>query len=116
MRNLIIRKLSSRAGESIAESLISILIVAVAAIMFAGMVTASRNIIDTSSKWMQDYYKAVSSINEQKTGNGVTGDTADIKVGGTTREETVTTYTYEVGGVKIVSYVPGTNPAPGSTP
>lgn len=114
MLNLIRTKLNSRAGESIAESLVSILVVALASIMFAGMVTASRSIIEKSSEWMQNYYKAVSAINKQKTEADVNRGTAEIRVGGTSTDEPVTTYTYEVGGVKIVSYVPGT--ASGSTP
>lgn len=110
MLNLIKRKINSRAGESIAESLISILLVALASIMFAGMVTASRNIINTSSRWMQDYYKAVSVINEatlsEGTKDGVAVGSTDIQVSGATSTKSVTTYTYEVGGVKIISYVP----------
>ena len=114
MKNVLKRKLRSRVGESIAESLVSILIVALASILFAGMVMASRNIIDRSSNWMQDYYKAVSAINEQKSGDGVELDgNAKVKVGGTETEEPVTTYSYTAGGVKIVSYVPGATPTGG---
>ena len=114
MKNVLKRKLRSRAGESIAESLVSILIVALASILFAGMVTASRNMIDTSSRWMQDYYKAVSAINEQKSGDGVELDgSAKVKVGGTETEESVTAYSFTVGGVKVFSYVPGATPAGG---
>ena len=97
-------------GESIAESLVSILVVALASIMFAGMVTASRSIIEKSSNWMQNYYNAVSVINRaelsEATGSGVNKGNANIQVGGAKTTKLVTTFTYEVGGVKIVSYVP----------
>ena len=115
MKNVLKRKLRSRAGESIAESLVSILIVALASILFAGMVTASRNIIDTSNKWMQDYYKAVSIINEKPTDNkgNVKKGSADVYIDGRITKKDVTTYSYTVGGVDIISYVPvEPSPAP----
>jgi len=115
MKKQLKRKLSGRRGESIAESLVSILIVAIASILFAGMVTASRNIIDKSSDWMQKYYKAVSAINAkiEDTDAGVTPGRAEVSVGGVGQSENVTTYSYTVGGVEIISYVPvKPSPAP----
>ena len=107
-------KLIDRTGESIAESLVSILIVAVAAIMFAGMVTASSRIIDTSSKWMQEYYKAVSEINEKAPARE--GGFATVKVGSTEKTEFVKLYSYEAAGVEIISYVPTETPVPSTEP
>jgi len=115
MINILKRKLFSHKGETIAESLVSILIVAVASIMFAGMVTASYSIINKSSDWMQKYYKAVSAINAkiEDTDAGVTPGRAEVSVGGVGQSENVTTYSYTVGGVEIISYVPvKPSPAP----
>ena len=115
MKKQLKRKLSGRRGESIAESLVSILIVAIASILFAGMVSASRSIIDKSSDWMQKYYKAVSAINAQNdnTGTNVSKGKAEVSVGGVEQRENVTTYSYTVGGVEIISYVPvKPSPAP----
>lgn len=115
MRNQLKRKLNSCTGESIAESLVSILVVAVASIMFAGMVTASRNIIDTSSNWMKSYYQAVSAINAQdgSTDPEVKGGTVSVDISGVITYNNITTYSYKVAGVEIVSYIP---PTPSSSP
>lgn len=51
-------KLHSRAGESIAETLIALLIGAVSLIMLAGAVSASSSIITRSRKTMDSYYTA----------------------------------------------------------
>lgn len=117
MSNMLKRKINNCTGESIAESLVSILIVAVASIMFAGMVTASRSIIDTSSKWMQNYYIAVSAINEQRenTDPEVKKGSVDIDIAGDKSFEDVMTYSYEVAGIEIISYVPPT-PTPSVPP
>ena len=108
MKNVLKRKLRNRKGESIAESLVSILIVALASILFAGMVTASRNIIDKSSKWMQDYYSAVSAINAKTKDDDahVSEGHVDVDIGGLVTKEGLTAYSYTVGGVDIISYVP----------
>lgn len=115
MKNLLKRKLNSRKGETIAESLVSILVVALASIIFAGMVTASNSIISKSSDWMQKYYKAVSAINEKvaEADADVTKGSAKVSVGGVEQKEDVVTYSYSVGDVEIISYVPV---EPSSTP
>ena len=116
MKNLLKRMLTGHKGESIAESLVSILIVALASIIFAGMVTGARSIIDKSSNWMQDYYQAVSAINAkmEDTDAGVAVGEAEVNIGGVGQKEDVITYSYKVGDVEIISYVPkpSASPAP----
>lgn len=108
MKNLLKRMLTGHKGESIAESLVSILIVALASIIFAGMVTASKSVIDKSSNRMKEYYKAVSTINEKPTESvgDVTKGSVDVNIGGLTTKQGITAYSYTVGGVDIISYVP----------
>ena len=51
-------KLKSKAGESIAETLVALLISALALVMLAGAVTASANIIMLSREKLGRYYDA----------------------------------------------------------
>ena len=105
------RKLMYSRGESIAESLVSILIVALASILFAGMVTASRNIIDTSRDWMKNYYEAVSAINNHVPVEGSVDEERGKKINftistsGNPTQETVTAYISHKLGTDIVSYI-----------
>lgn len=52
----IAKKLCSQAGESIAETLIAVLVIAVALTMLAAMITATANMVKTSEKTMDEYY------------------------------------------------------------
>ena len=52
----IAKKLRSQAGESIAETLIAVLVIAVALTMLAAMITATANMVKTSEKTMDEYY------------------------------------------------------------
>lgn len=107
------RKLMNAHGESIAESLVSILIVAVASILFAGMVTASQKVIEQSTNWMTDYYAAVSAINNQKElpegGDAKKRvrkqENVQISIAGNTKNEEVTAFINEDLGAYIVSYI-----------
>lgn len=109
------QKLRNDRGESIAESLVSILVVALASILFAGMVTASSRVIERSSKWMADYYAAVSSINNQIDNEYVdVDDTVNVKivnvavsVSGNETNEAVTAFINDDLGVPIVNYIKG---------
>ena len=58
MRQAIGRKLRSRAGESIAETLVSVLIAAVALVMLAGMISTTLRLVEDSSKKIEAYYTA----------------------------------------------------------
>ena len=103
---------SSR-GESIAESLVSILVVAIASILFAGMVMASSRVIEKSTKWMNEYYEAVSFINQQQKLEGrVDSISVKISIDGNETNEIVTAFINDDMGVTIVSY----NKDDGSTP
>lgn len=66
----ILTKLRSSAGESIAETLIALLISALAMMLLAGMISSTNNLVRTSETKMNNYYD-----DTQKT----TG-TADISI------------------------------------
>ena len=51
-------KLGSRAGETITETLVSVLISALALVMLAGAITAASNIIKRSRNALSEYYAA----------------------------------------------------------
>ena len=57
MKKTAIAKLRSRAGESIAETLVALLISALALMMLAGAVSSGMRIVTNSSARLDDYYK-----------------------------------------------------------
>ena len=54
-----LKKLRSTAGESIGETLIALLISALALVMLAGAVSSASNIITRSNDAMNDYYRDI---------------------------------------------------------
>ena len=59
------RKLRSRKGESIGETLVALLISALALLMLAGAVSSAANIVTTSKNKMETYYTADNSAVEE---------------------------------------------------
>ena len=58
MKGRIARKLRSRAGESIAETLIGLLIASLALVMLAGAIATATRLVLTSKDKMDRYYLA----------------------------------------------------------
>ncbi len=56
------KKLCSQAGESIAETLVAVLVIAVALTMLASMISATVSMVKTSEAKMDDYYKANAAL------------------------------------------------------
>lgn len=63
--NAVKNKLKSQTGESITETLVALLISALALTMLAGAVGATERIIQSSEKKMEKYYKANNTAIEQ---------------------------------------------------
>ena len=61
-----IKKIISEKGETIAETLIATLIAALSMVMFAGMVMASKTIVEESNTKIMDYYKGFSQLESKK--------------------------------------------------
>ena len=62
MKQKIIRKLQSKAGDSIAEVLIALLISSLALVMLASMISSSANMITKSKSNMDDYYSKMNAL------------------------------------------------------
>lgn len=65
MKGRIARKLKSRAGESIAETLIGLLIASLALVMLAGSISTATRLILTSKDRMDEYYAADGAMAKQ---------------------------------------------------
>lgn len=73
------KKLKSQAGESLAETLIALLIAVAALVMLAGAISASANVIQRGQQKLDAYYSA------NETADGVvqmsgTGDAGTVKI------------------------------------
>ncbi len=75
----LINRLRSRAGESIAEVLVAVLISALGLAILAGMVAASSNMVTKSKSAMQTYIQEENKLAAQS-GTGSTGSIS-MKVG-----------------------------------
>ena len=75
MRQHMMKKLRSRAGESIGETLVALLISALALMMLAGAISAAMRVVTSSTDKMNEYYAADNQI--------VTAGTADANQGTT---------------------------------
>ena len=97
-------KLKSKKGETITETLVSVLIAAVAMILFASMITSSQRILQKSERIMDAYYDgetkmeaamaAGATTGRSKTGAAIPADTegaGEAKTGGAA----------EAGGAKV---------------
>ena len=76
----LIRKLKSRKGESLAEVLVAVLIVALSAAAFLSMVTASAGINRTTERKDTEFYKTMSKLEAgtaDTTGTSETSETSE---------------------------------------
>ncbi len=58
----VMKFLKNNNGETIAETLVATLIAALSMVMFAGMVMASKTIVDTTNKKIVKYYDGFSQL------------------------------------------------------
>lgn len=88
--NRIHDKLTENRGESLAEVLISTLIISMAMILLAGMVMAARNLIEKSDKQYKLDMNEANAIEAESGGDGVTAadETKDIVIGPVTGNTT----------------------------
>ena len=66
-------KLKSKKGETITETLVSVLIAAAAMILFASMITSSQRILQKSECIMDAYYAGETKMEEAMATGGTTG-------------------------------------------
>ncbi len=79
----LVKKLNSRAGESLAETLVALLISALALVMLAGAITAAGDVVTRSKNKLKDYYTENENIVQRNTSGGggnitITGDGVSI--------------------------------------
>ena len=70
-RSMILRRLRSKAGESITEVLVALMISALGLMLLAGMITASSNMITKSRDKITDYVAGEVSMIEKEGGSNV---------------------------------------------
>lgn len=85
-------KIRSNAGETISETLVALLISALALVMLAGSITAASGMVTKSRSKLSDYYDAneylVTMDSSKKTDDTETAnDTISVKIDGATDEK-----------------------------
>lgn len=88
------RKLHSTAGETIAETLIGVLISALALVMLAGAISATAKMITSSDQKMEQYYKNDAALAKMTGSNEmtVTITATDVDENRTVNENRTVTY------------------------
>ena len=76
-------KLKSKKGETITETLVSVLIAAAAMILFASMITSSQRILQKSERIMDAYYDGETKMEEAMANGGTTGGSKSGEATGT---------------------------------
>ena len=112
MKHSMIKKLRGQAGESIAETLIALLISALALVMLAGAISTVAN----SNTKMMEYYRQDAALASQ---TGGSGESITINIAASdsslseTRENTQLFINSAFQGTQVVSYAA---PAPSAGP
>ena len=100
MKRKILKKISGQSGETIAETLVALLIASLALMMLAGAVSSAMNVVTRSKKAMDDYYTVNNAVVARATAK-------PVKDGLTVRETTSGDYT---GKLNIT--ISGLQPSP----
>ena len=83
MKMKIVNKLGSRSGESISETLVALLISALALVMLAGVIATSSRIVTKSRASMGRYYNNCNDMVRMSAGAGSSGSTGKVTISGT---------------------------------
>lgn len=98
-------KLKSKKGETITETLVSVLIAAAAMILFASMITSSQRILQKSESIMNAYYAGETNMEEAMASSGTAGGSttgeAAVAAGTEGAGEAKTGGAAEAGGAKV---------------
>lgn len=102
MKERMLAKLRSRSGESIAETLLALLVSALAMMMLAGAVSSAAKVITQSNLQMARYYKQDNALATRTSGANTI---VTIEGKGISENHTVQYYTNSVfAGVPVVAY------------
>ena len=83
MSGKLTNKLKSKKGETITETLVSVLIAAAAMILFASMITSSQRILQKSESIMNAYYDGEEKMEAKMASSGTAGESTTGAVAGT---------------------------------
>ena len=106
MNKQIIKKLNRQSGETLTETLVALLIAALALVMLAGMISSTTRIVTRSRTTMNSYYSMNNNLAEQ----GTAEDTATITIAdrgttGETKAYSVSVYLNNtLGNTPVISY------------
>lgn len=104
------KKLRSRAGESIGETLVALLISSLALVMLAGAIGAAARMVTRSKTAMEAYYATDKGMVERAASAGA--GTGSVALSGTDGTETITGsysvnyYQNSLGSTAVFSYAP----------
>ena len=97
------RKLRSNRGETIGETLVALLISALALVMLAGAISSTANMINTSDKKMGEYYSGDAALAEHS--GGTTGHSVTIQGASASKSYYITCYENKAFETKpVVAY------------
>ena len=124
MTNRIPKKMSSQAGETIGETLVALLISALALVMLAGAVSAAMRVVTNSKAHIDAYYQVNNAVVDRATAaptiNGTAAPgfgrgTLNVSVSNLLPTETISPQAYwknaQLSGVSVIAYTKPT-PAP----
>ncbi len=77
--NRVRKKLHNYTGESIAETLVAVLIIALALTILAGMITTTTRLVKTSEDKLNSYYEANLPLETRSSNDGSFGVTISVK-------------------------------------
>ena len=106
------KKLSRRAGETLTETLVALLIAAIAITMLASMIMTSTEMIQRSKKAFDAYYAQNNVLSEHPSDRG-TGATAKLVSGA---GDTARTIQLENGSDEVAVKIYENSEAPSKTP
>lgn len=128
MKHRIKKKLVSQAGESIGETLVALLISALALVMLAGAVSAGMRVVTNSKDKMDEYYKVNNAVVARATtaptvkgtvASGFSRNTLTVTINKLLPSGTIPPATYwkneTLGGVPVVVYSLTTTTPPTGT-
>ena len=96
MKKRLGKKLRSRAGETISETLVSLLVASLALVMLAGAIAAATRVIVKSKNKLDSYYGESNTVAEQNSDDAKEGLTIQVEWGGGMKEQlTYNAYYYE---------------------
>ena len=109
MSKRIMKKLRDHSGETIAETLIALLVSALALVMLAGAIGTAARVVTTSERTMQAYYLANNNLATPGDSGGTNDGSATIKIDKKIANETTgfsVQYTKNpvLGGKPVVAY------------